>query len=55
MSYQDPHYNSIPVTGPNAQVIYDVDGVYHNGYLLYMTKNPQYQGNVNVSKFFNTG
>jgi outer membrane receptor protein involved in Fe transport len=55
ISYQDAHYNSIPVSGPDAQVVYDVNGVYHNGYLLYKTKNPQYQGNLNASKFFNTG
>lgn len=55
VTYQDAHYNSIPISGPNAEVVYDVNGVYHNGYLLYKTKNPQTQLNTNVSKFFNTG
>jgi outer membrane receptor protein involved in Fe transport len=55
LSYQDAKYNRQPIGGTNAEVVYDVDGVYHNGYRNYITKNPQYQGNLSASKFFNTG
>jgi hypothetical protein len=54
-SYQDPKYNRQPIGGTNAEVVFDVNGVYHNGYRNFITRNPQYQGNVNASKFFNTG
>lgn len=54
-TYQNPRYDRNPVGGPNAQVVYDVNGVYQNGYRNYVSRNPQYQGNVGASKFFNTG
>jgi hypothetical protein len=61
VTYQDPKYRSTPVGPLTAQV--DYYSVcpnygcpeYHNSWKYYITKNPQYQGNVNVSKFFNTG
>lgn len=61
VSYQDPKYKSTPVGPLNAQVDWYSPcpnyacPEYHNSWLYYITKNPQYQGNVNVSKFFNTG
>lgn len=61
VSYQDPKYKSTPVGPLTAQEDYYsacpnyTCPEYHNSWLYYITKNPQYQGNVNVSKFFNTG
>jgi carboxypeptidase family protein len=53
-TYQNPRYFDTPEGPTNIQTIY-YDGIYHNSWETYITKNPQYQANLTVSKFFNTG
>ena len=53
-SYQNPRYFSLPQGSPDVQTVL-YDDLYHGSWLYYVTKNPQYQGNATVSKFFNTG
>jgi hypothetical protein len=53
LTYQNPLYDLRPVGG-DAQMDY-YDGLYHNNWNFFITRNPQYQGNINASKFFNTG
>ncbi|MGH9366476.1 MAG: TonB-dependent receptor [Thermoanaerobaculia bacterium] len=57
VNYQFPEYDDIPAggTGPGSPQTVYYDGVYHGSYYFYDAKNPQYQGNGTVSKFFNTG
>jgi hypothetical protein len=53
-TYQNPKYFDTSQGNNSLQTIY-YDGIYHNSWLNYVTKNPQYQANITASKFFNTG
>jgi len=53
-SYQNPRYFDLPQGSTALQTVY-YDGIYHNSWETYTTRNPQYQANATVSKFFNTG
>jgi hypothetical protein len=60
VSYQFPTYDDIPDGGLGAQsdYVYNADSGEYNwlhSYYYYISKNPQYQGNGTMSKFFNTG
>lgn len=54
LSHQRPYYDSLPQGPIDVQTVF-YDDVYHGSWLTYTTKNPQYQANATVSKFFNTG
>jgi hypothetical protein len=42
-------------TGPNVNVFRDLSGVWHNGFLSYITDRPQKQYRLDGSKFFDVG
>ena len=59
-NYQNPDYKHLPIAGLDSDAqYYSVDNFetwqYHNSYYYYISKNPQKQANLQVSKFFNTG
>jgi hypothetical protein len=56
LSYQNPRYFDLPIGPTDVQTFYDgINDVYYGSWLSYVTRNPAYQGNATVSKFFNTG
>ncbi len=68
-NYQAPSYSEIPIgsldcgpvrfqipcEGDGSKDIQYFDDGYHNNYTYYWAKDPQKQGNLQMSKFFNTG
>jgi hypothetical protein len=50
-TYQNPRYFDLPVGPTNVQTVF-YDDRYHGSWQTYITRNPQYQANATVSKFF---
>ena len=53
-AYQEPEFNSVPVGGRERDMAY-YDGQYHGSFFYKTGEQPQWQANLHVSKFFETG
>ena len=53
-AYQKPRFQSLPVGGLDRDIEYYGDQ-YHQTYFYKASQQPQWQGNLHVSKFFQTG